>query len=104
MSAQGHPQNHKNHIWLNIWSILGDHISKTKQGNMLNFSLSDNGKGFDLESILKMDFNHRGIGLITMEERARLVGGKLSIISQPGKGTTIVLSVPIPSDNAAETG
>jgi PAS domain S-box-containing protein len=51
----------------------------------------DSGIGFDpLEAI-----KGRGVGLVSMKERLNLVGGKLSIESQPGKGTTIRAYVPL---------
>jgi two-component system, NarL family, sensor histidine kinase NreB len=39
--------------------------------------------------------NRRGVGLFSMEERARGVNGKLSVDSEPGKGTTVRLYVPM---------
>jgi signal transduction histidine kinase len=36
----------------------------------------------------------RGIGLVSMHERANLVGGTLSIVSAPGRGTRIEARVP----------
>jgi len=35
------------------------------------------------------------LGLAGMQERARLLGGSLSVQSEPGKGTTIVVQVPV---------
>ena len=37
-----------------------------------------------------------GLGMIGMKERARIVNGKLSIQTWPGKGTTVELVVPLP--------
>jgi NarL family two-component system sensor histidine kinase LiaS len=53
--------------------------------------ISDNGLGFNLEP------QSRGFGLRSMEERAITLGGKLICESQPGKGTQIKLSVPLPN-------
>jgi len=47
--------------------------------------ISDNGCGFDVSS----DTLSEGLGLISMEERLRLVGGKLKIISKKSKGTRV---------------
>jgi signal transduction histidine kinase len=52
----------------------------------------DDGAGFEAAAAR----GHGGLGLIGMEERARLVQGKLSIESQPGHGTRIELQVPLP--------
>jgi PAS domain S-box-containing protein len=50
----------------------------------LDLKISDNGIGFDTEAA-----KGRGLGLISMEERLRLIGGELVILSQPGSGTRI---------------
>jgi two-component system, NarL family, sensor histidine kinase NreB len=51
--------------------------------------IEDYGKGFDMESI------SRGVGLFSMEERTKAVGGTLTIYSVQEKGTKLVLEVPI---------
>lgn len=50
----------------------------------------DHGRGFDFSQI-----GDSGIGLAGMRERARLVGGQLSITTAPGAGTSVHLVVPI---------
>jgi signal transduction histidine kinase len=57
--------------------------------------VKDDGKGFDVSKITRVDKGGRGAGLFTMKERARLVGGRCSIKSQPGKGARIVVKVPL---------
>jgi signal transduction histidine kinase len=57
--------------------------------------VKDDGKGFDVSKITRVDKGGRGAGLFTMKERARLVGGGCSIKSQPGKGTRIVVKIPL---------
>ncbi len=53
----------------------------------------DNGSGFELPEVLG-DFAGRGkLGLIGMQERARLLGGIFSVKSQAGKGTTVAVEV-----------
>jgi len=56
----------------------------------IQLTVSDVGLGFNLPDALA----HRGLGLISMRERLQLVGGELSIISEPGRGTTISARVP----------
>ena len=58
----------------------------------IELTVADDGDGFDYPSIQ----GKGGLGLIGMEERARLVNGKLTIMSQPGSGTRIALDVPLP--------
>jgi signal transduction histidine kinase len=57
--------------------------------------VKDDGKGFDVSKITRVDKGGRGAGLFTMKERARLVGGGCNIKSRPGKGTRIVVKVPV---------
>jgi signal transduction histidine kinase len=57
--------------------------------------IKDDGKGFDVSKITRVDKGGRGAGLFTMKERARLVGGRCSVKSQPGKGTRVVVKVPL---------
>jgi two-component system, NarL family, sensor histidine kinase UhpB len=58
--------------------------------------VSDDGRGFDPAVLphVKSLTPGRGLGLIGMAERARLVGGELDVRSAPGGGTTIALRVP----------
>lgn len=56
----------------------------------IRLTVSDEGVGFDP----RHEINRRGLGLLSMRERLRLVNGELSIQSEAGRGTTIVASVP----------
>jgi two-component system sensor histidine kinase UhpB len=58
----------------------------------LQMEIRDNGVGFDMASI------ERGNGLSNMRERAALFAGEVSISTEPGKGTHIVLSIPLSQD------
>jgi len=57
----------------------------------VTLSVEDTGDGFDLGGALR----NGGIGLISMEERVRLVHGKLAVRSEPGKGTILTAFVPL---------
>jgi signal transduction histidine kinase len=59
--------------------------------NLLHLTVSDRGAGFDAESAM----NKGGLGLISMRERVRLVGGTIAIESKPLCGTTIHVRVPL---------
>lgn len=61
-----------------------------EQGTV-TLSIADDGFGFDPEAVK----GQGELGLIGMEERARLVDGTVSIVSQPGHGTRIALVVPL---------
>ena len=57
----------------------------------------DNGVGFDtFEHPLGSD-EMGGYGLLSMAERAELVGGRLNIRSRPGSGTAVTATIPLPS-------
>jgi two-component system sensor histidine kinase UhpB len=58
--------------------------------------VSDDGGGFDPAVLPHANSltPGRGLGLIGMAERARLIGGELDVRSAPGGGTTITLRVP----------
>lgn len=61
-------------------------IKETEDGVVA--TISDRGKGFEA------DRGGHGVGLFSMEERARGVGGRLTVESAPGAGTTVTLTVP----------
>ena len=57
--------------------------------------VADNGVGFQVSESVG-DLTRAGkLGLAGMQERARLLGGSLSVQSEPGKGTTIVVRAPV---------
>jgi len=56
-------------------------------------TIDDTGDGFDCASGQRT----RGLGLVSMEERLRIVGGTLSVRSRHGSGTHVTASVPIRS-------
>jgi signal transduction histidine kinase/ABC-type uncharacterized transport system substrate-binding protein len=56
----------------------------------LEISVRDEGRGFSLSDLGQ----NGGIGIRSMEQRARLLGGKFEIHSEPGKGTTLEAWVP----------
>jgi signal transduction histidine kinase len=55
--------------------------------------ISDNGKSFHVDKALQANNNKR-LGLIGMRERVEMVGGKLTIESTSGKGTTVRAEIP----------
>ncbi|MGW4033565.1 GAF domain-containing sensor histidine kinase [Streptomyces sp. NPDC004838] len=54
-------------------------------------SVTDNGKGFEPRTVRRAG---RHLGLVSMRDRASGVGGRLTVHSAPGKGTTIEMEVP----------
>jgi signal transduction histidine kinase len=63
----------------------------------VRLEIVDNGLGFDtLEHPLGGD-EMGGYGLLSMAERAEIVGGRLNIRSRPGSGTAVTATIPLPS-------
>lgn len=56
----------------------------------ISLKVTDSGIGFDWQEAM----NRRGLGIISMRERLRLVNGELSIQSAPGRGTIVLARVP----------
>jgi PAS domain S-box-containing protein len=61
----------------------------------IQLTISDHGIGFDQHNAL----NGRGLGLISMRERAHLVKGELSVTSRPAGGTTVLARVPVEAED-----
>ena len=66
-------------------------ISLKRVNGLLELKVSDSGKGFDVEKFRK----EGGLGLVSIEERLRLLQGTCEINSSPQKGTTLVARVPL---------
>jgi len=63
--------------------------------NRVRLDIIDNGRGFDIRTGPARAFRTGHLGLISMQERARLVGGNVHIHSRPGTGTTVNVEVPV---------
>jgi signal transduction histidine kinase len=61
----------------------------------IHLTVSDSGVGFDSDTAKES----RGLGLISMEERLKILKGRFSIESQPQRGTTIHACVPLRVEN-----
>jgi len=68
-----------------------DHIGVVMDfdGENTSIQVKDDGKGFDVEKILQRSTMERGIGLSSMKNRMKMIGGTIDIKSAPGFGTTI---------------
>ncbi len=66
-------------------------VTISQRKGALVLVIADDGTGFDPEAATGAG----GLGLVGMEERARLVNGNLAITAQPGRGTRITLKVPM---------
>ncbi|MCL5265934.1 MAG: HAMP domain-containing protein [Chloroflexi bacterium] len=57
--------------------------------------VEDDGRGFDVKALLESRSTEGKLGLFGMQERAALIGGRLTIESEPGAGTTVFVEAPL---------
>jgi len=69
-------------------------VAIREQDGSINYSAEDDGKGFDGIPSATKRTTPMGLGLKAMNERVRMLGGKLNVWSQEGKGTRITFSIP----------
>ena len=65
-----------------------------RKGKRVLAEVSDSGAGFSPDSLEP----HLSIGLGTMRERTQIIGGRLTVASEPGAGTSVLLEVPVESN------
>jgi PAS domain S-box-containing protein len=68
------------------------------EADEVHLIVKDRGKGFDLFTAMR----GIGLGLTSMQERVRLLNGKIEIQSQPMAGTTIHVRVPVQPEHATQ--
>jgi len=61
----------------------------------IRMAISDNGPGFDMQEATAKIGKKGNMGLMSMRERAKLIGARLSIKSAPGKGTKVISEVKL---------
>lgn len=77
------------------------HVELDMEDGELRARVQDDGRGFDAEDRTLLG---RGLGLTGMRERASLVGGALSVTSEPGEGTTVELRIPTDPEGVHHQG
>jgi PAS domain S-box-containing protein len=70
----------------------GAEVTLEPEDGWVLLTIRDRGRGFDP----RRTSENRGLGLASMEERARLVGARFRIDSESGKGTTVQVRAPLP--------
>jgi signal transduction histidine kinase len=73
------------HVEVQLWGTSDE----------IHLMVKDSGVGFDSEAVK----NRGGLGLISMEERLKLLKGTFSVESEPAGGTTIRARVPLSLDS-----
>lgn len=71
-------------------------------GSRLRLSVVDDGDGFEMKD--GRDDSSAGLGLVSMQERARLMGADFRMTSSPGSGTQITVEVSLESPSNSPTG
>jgi PAS domain S-box-containing protein len=66
-------------------------IKRDKEG--VSFTVNDDGKGFDKKKVLA---EKKTLGLLSMEERVKILGGAFELWSQKNRGTRISFTIPLP--------
>jgi signal transduction histidine kinase len=63
--------------------------------NAVRITVEDNGRGFNAPDRIDDLVSTGKLGLIGMHERARTLGGTLTIQSEPGQGTKVIADIPV---------
>ncbi len=66
-------------------------------GKRIELTITDNGKGVNVDEMLAKERSFAGLGLVSMRERTRLLEGTFNITSVEGRGTTVHASWPMSS-------
>lgn len=96
----------RHHLFLAVKEALGNalvHAHPTEvqlavntAGTCVEIFIRDNGAGFNRQAV---EANGGCNGLRNMRQRMEAIGGRLAIETEPGKGTTVRLIVPVPAGN-----
>ncbi|MEA2080125.1 MAG: sensor histidine kinase [Pseudomonadota bacterium] len=70
-------------------------ISLLKKNASVEFTIQDNGMGFQLDEVVSDDHSDKGVGLSSMKERVELAGGSFHIQTGRGSGTLVQTSYPV---------
>jgi signal transduction histidine kinase len=73
-------------------------VKLQRQFGLVQLNIVDDGEGFR-----PGEHRYDGVGLASMSERLRAVDGSVKVVSRPGAGTTIMVSVPVPNLQGAQT-
>jgi two-component system sensor histidine kinase UhpB len=85
----------------NVAQHAGAHhveVTLRRAGDQVALSIADDGAGFDPTSTR---LSGRGLGLVSMRERIRSMGGRIEITSDVGQGTRITAQIPVQSPTLA---
>jgi signal transduction histidine kinase len=69
-------------------------IQGSSDGRRATIEIEDDGQGFDPATATDGPGSLRGVGLLGMRERIEILGGTLTVDSEPGHGTRVVMEIP----------
>ncbi len=69
------------------------HIRVGRDGDDVTIEIGDDGRGFDLTQIDAAD-DRPGLGIVSIRERLRLLGGDVEFDTAPGRGTRVIVRAP----------
>ena len=70
-------------------------VAVERRNGAVTARVRDDGIGFDVDRIMLAHDEDRGLGLFGMQERAAYVGGRVDVDSASGRGTTVIVRVPV---------
>jgi signal transduction histidine kinase len=70
-------------------------IELGERGDVLELSITDDGRGFAADAVSADALAPGGLGLPVMRQRAASIGATLKVVSSPGAGTQVLFSVPM---------
>jgi signal transduction histidine kinase len=89
-----------NNIWKHAETNFVN-VAISKLADKISFKIEDCGRGFDLEKIELFTTDTKGLGLASVNERVRMLGGRFDIQSRLNQGTNVAFWIPFKSKTDA---
>ncbi len=77
-------------------------VSLDFQDSSVTLEVEDDGVGFDVTTVTESAAPRPGWGILGMKERAILLGGTSEIVSEPGSGTRVKVSIPLEGESDSD--
>ncbi len=74
----------------------------TREARGLSLVVEDNGRGFEVQPVQSSAVTEKSMGLAGIRERAELAGGSAQVESEPGRGTSIFVRIPLPNEEGGD--
>jgi PAS domain S-box-containing protein len=76
-------------------------VRLVRMDDRAELTIADDGRGFDTTRRVERD---KGLGLVSMSERARIIGGTVTIVSSANQGTRVQATIPMNTDVKSAAG